>query len=101
MFIKDILFNFDIYAFQLEPVLQDLVGAFFGAGSETVRSSIEWLVLAVATYQKAQQRIYEEIQNVVGERLPIWSDHKKMPYTNAFMMEMQRWRTLVPLNLIR
>ena len=82
-------------------MLQDLVGAFFGAGSETVRASVEWLMLAAAAHQKPQQRIYEEIQNAIGDRPPIWTDLKEMPYTNAFMMEMQRWRTLIPLNLLR
>lgn len=82
-------------------MLHDLVGALFGAGSETVRASVEWLMLAVASYQKAQQRIYDEIHNIIGERPPVWTDLKEMPFTNAFMNEMQRWRTLIPMNLLR
>lgn len=75
---------------------------FFAAGSESVRQGVEWLVLTAASDQQAQDRMYREIQEVVGQdRPPIWPDHKKMPYTNAFMMEVLRWRTLVPINLLR
>lgn len=83
-------------------VLQDIVGAFFGAGSETVRSVVEWLILLVAQNQDHQRKIQAEIDDIIGRnRLSIWPDIKDMPYTNAFIMEMQRWITLVPLNLLR
>lgn len=93
--------TFFFFFFKLEAMLHDLVGALFGAGSETVRASVEWLMLGIASDQRAQQRIYEEITNTIGERPPIWTDLKEMPYTNAFMSEMQRWRTLIPMNLLR
>lgn len=86
----------------IKPVLHDMVQAFFGAGSETVRVCIEWLVLISASHQDAQRRIQAEIDDVIGsDRLPVWLDHKTMPYTEAFIMEMMRWRTIVPLNLLR
>lgn len=78
------------------------MSAFFGAGSETVRMSVEWLLLIAASDQKAQRRIQAEIEEVVGDsRMPTYQDRNKMPYAEAFIMEMMRWRTLVPINLIR
>ncbi|CAL1262528.1 unnamed protein product [Larinioides sclopetarius] len=85
-----------------KEVLQDMVGAFFGAGSETVRLSLEWLILTMATYQDVQKKVQQEIDNVIGsERMPSWDDHSKMPITEATIMELMRWRTIVPINILR
>lgn len=85
-----------------ERVLQDLVGAFFGAGSETVRLTVEWLILTAAVHQDAQRRIQREIDECVGKNQPMtWLDHKTMPFTEAFILELMRWRTIVPINVLR
>ncbi|GBM69202.1 Cytochrome P450 2U1 [Araneus ventricosus] len=85
-----------------KEVLQDMIGAFFGAGSETVRLTLEWLVLTMAAYQDVQKKVQQEIDNVIGtERMPSWDDHNKMPYTEATLMELMRWRTIVPINILR
>ncbi|KAF8792511.1 Cytochrome P450 2U1 like protein [Argiope bruennichi] len=85
-----------------KEVLEDMVGAFFGAGSETVRLTLEWLVLTTATYQDVQKKVQQEIDDVIGtERLPSWTDHSKMPYTEATIMEIMRWRTIIPINVLR
>ncbi|GFY59622.1 cytochrome P450 2U1 [Trichonephila inaurata madagascariensis] len=83
-------------------VLEDLVGTFFGAGSETVRLVVDWFMLTMAAYEDVQEKIQAEIDNVVGRnRSPNWSDHVKMPYTEATIMEIMRWRTVVPINILR
>jgi len=85
-----------------KPVLEDLAGAIFGGGSETVRQSVEWLLLLTASRQEGQRRIQSEIREVIGsDRFPEWLDQKSMPYTTAFIQEMLRWRTLIPINLLR
>jgi len=76
--------------------------AFFGAGSETVRTTTEWSLLLAAGYSKYQQRIQEEIDSVIGrDRNPSWDDRLQMPFTQAFLSEVFRWKTIVPLNLMR
>ncbi|CAL1262529.1 unnamed protein product [Larinioides sclopetarius] len=85
-----------------KEVLEDMIGTFFGAGSETVRLSVNWLVLTMAARQDIQKKVQQEIDNVIGtERLPSWDDHKKMPFTEATIMELMRWRTIVPINILR
>lgn len=85
-----------------EPVLEDMVQTFFGAGSETVRVTVEWLLLLAAQFQNEQRRVQQEIDEVIGRnQTPTWMDNKKMPYTQAFIMELNRWRTIVPINVIR
>ncbi|KAG8197710.1 hypothetical protein JTE90_001634 [Oedothorax gibbosus] len=73
-----------------------------GAGSTTVRATMEWTLLTMAEHQAVQARIQAELDEVVGrERLPNWEDHTSMPYTEAVLMEVQRWKTVVPINLLR
>ncbi|PRD33979.1 UNVERIFIED_CONTAM: Cytochrome P450 1A1 [Trichonephila clavipes] len=55
-----------------------------------------------AAYTQVQKRIQAEIDEVVGrERFPTWQDRPRMPYTEACIAELMRWRTIVPLNLLR
>ncbi|GBN61552.1 Cytochrome P450 2C1 [Araneus ventricosus] len=85
-----------------KPVLEDMSGAFFGGGSETVRVTIEWLLLSLSTYQDVQAKVQAEIDNVIGQdRSPSWNDHLQMPYVEATIMEIMRWRCAIPLNLLR
>ncbi|CAL1262532.1 unnamed protein product [Larinioides sclopetarius] len=85
-----------------KPVLEDLSGAFFGGGSETVRVTIEWMLLTLASYQDIQANVHAEIDNVIGpDRSPSWNDHLQMPYTQAVIFEILRWKTPIPLNLLR
>ncbi|GBN78955.1 hypothetical protein AVEN_85547-1 [Araneus ventricosus] len=90
------------FILQIEEVLQDMIGAFFGAGSETVRLTVDWLILTTAVHQDVQKKVQEEIDNVIGtDRLPSWDERDKMPYTEATIMELMRWRTIVPINVLR
>ncbi|XP_040069281.2 cytochrome P450 2J6 isoform X1 [Ixodes scapularis] len=75
----------------------------FGAGTNTVRASIEWNLLYCARDPEGVQRkLQQEVDNIVGrERAPEWEDRHRMPYTMAFIWEMLRWRTPTPLGLIR
>lgn len=83
-------------------MLQDLANGFFGAGSETVRLTVEWLILTVAVHQDAQRRIQREIDDAVGKsQIITWPDQKTMPFTEAFIMELMRWRTIIPINILR
>lgn len=85
-----------------KEVLEDMVGTFFGAGSETVRLTVDWLVLTMAAHPEVQKKVQSEIDNVVGrERMPSWDEHEKMPYTEAVIMELMRWRTIIPINILR
>ncbi|KFM59351.1 Cytochrome P450 18a1, partial [Stegodyphus mimosarum] len=84
------------------PVLIDVVGAFFGGGSETVRTTLDWLLLTMAGYSDVQKKVQFEIDEVISrERMPTYSDHLQMPYTEATIMELWRWRTIIPINVVR
>lgn len=89
-------------------MLSGNVRGFFSAGSDTVRTTLEWLLLLLSdpTYAHVQERMYQEISNVTKTgadiyRLPCYDDRLKAPYTMAVLHEIQRWKTIVPLNLAR
>ncbi|GBM52074.1 Cytochrome P450 2A8 [Araneus ventricosus] len=85
-----------------KEVLADLSRAFFAAGSETVRMTVDWMLLVCATYPEVQKKIHSEIDEVLGqERFPTRNDHLSMPFTEAAIAELMRWKTTVPLNIMR
>ncbi|CAL1272927.1 unnamed protein product [Larinioides sclopetarius] len=73
----------------------------FNAGSETVRTSILWFIYIMAAYPDVQKKVQKEIMEVIGsEKTPEYMDMRNMPYTHAVMLEIIRWKTIVPLNLV-
>ncbi|GBN12798.1 Cytochrome P450 18a1 [Araneus ventricosus] len=73
----------------------------FGAGSETVRTSILWFIYCMAALPDIQKKVHQEIMEVLGsDRNPEFQDLKSMPYTHAVMLEIMRWKTIIPLNLL-
>ncbi|XP_077487344.1 cytochrome P450 2J4-like [Amblyomma americanum] len=85
-------------------LLRGNVSTFFGAGSETVRSSIEWLLLMCVVKPHLQRRVQAEIDAVLedGRKLNVsWSDRNRLPYTQAFIWESMRYRPVLPLNVMR
>lgn len=83
-------------------MLRGNIPSLFGAGGSTVRTTIEWALLTMAAYPDVQKRIQAEIDDVIGhERTPFWMDHSSMPFTESVLMEIQRWKTVVPVNLVR
>ncbi|XP_035217941.1 cytochrome P450 2B9-like [Stegodyphus dumicola] len=85
-----------------EAVLADLSRAFFGAGSETVRVSVEWILLLCVAFPEVQIKIQQEIDDVIGrERFPTRADNLEMPFTEAVILEVNRWKTIAPLNPMR
>ncbi|BFZ03334.1 hypothetical protein BsWGS_06373 [Bradybaena similaris] len=74
----------------------------FGAGMETMSTSLLWCVLYMVHYPEVQEKVYLEIEKEVGVvRLPNMSDKSRLPYMNAVIMEVQRISSIVPLNLTR
>lgn len=83
-------------------LLRGNVASFFGAGSETVRAAVDWLVLTAAIYPEMQRRIQTEIAEMVGrDREVAWADRSKLPYTQAFVWEMMRFKPVNPVSLMR
>lgn len=55
-------------------------------------------MLAMVLHPEVQARAQEEIDKVVGhDRLPDFSDRENLPYVRAMILEVLRWKPVVPL----
>ncbi|XP_077536327.1 cytochrome P450 2C28-like [Haemaphysalis longicornis] len=79
------------------------VNVFIMGGTASTTNTTWWLLLLFAKHPDTiQAKIQREIDDVVGpERKPTWEDRKKMPYTHACTLEVERWKTSAPLGVPR
>lgn len=74
-----------------------LAGSMFGPGSDTTSAAISVSIMAAALYPQYQQRVWQELEAVVGkERPPTFADQDMLPLTMAWVFETFRWRPVVP-----
>ena len=72
----------------------------FLAGSETTSTTLTWAALYMVRYPGVQEKVQEELDNVVGvNRSPSMADKPNLPYTEAVIMEIQRHANIVPLGV--
>ncbi|KAG9011259.1 hypothetical protein FRB94_003267 [Tulasnella sp. JGI-2019a] len=75
-----------------------LGGSLIEGGSDTTSSYIQSLILALVANPEVQKKAHEEIDRVIGtERAPVLEDFESLPYCNAIVNEVHRWRPLAPL----
>jgi cytochrome P450 len=78
--------------------LRDEVLTLFIAGHETTAIALSWSLYLLATHPEAEQKIMEELDTVLGGRLPEMRDMPRLTYTNMVIQEAMRlyppaWQT--------
>ncbi|KAF8643331.1 hypothetical protein AX16_009060 [Volvariella volvacea WC 439] len=87
---------------EADHIIRWAAGAMYGAGGESTYATILTFILAMAWFPDVQDRIREEIDQVVGQgRLPATQDRPNMPYVNATIKEALRWKSALPLSIAR
>ncbi|KAL1836797.1 hypothetical protein VTJ49DRAFT_4639 [Mycothermus thermophilus] len=75
--------------------LSSLTGNLFGAGADTSSSTLVTFILACCAFPEPMKKAQAEIDRVVGpDRSPHWDDSPNLPYVNAFVKEVFRWRSV-------
>ncbi|KAK8232213.1 cytochrome P450 [Phyllosticta capitalensis] len=75
--------------------ISSLAGNLFGAGSDTSSSTLITFVLACCAFPDVLPAAREELDRVVGAaRSPSLDDQADLPYINAFVKEVFRWRSV-------
>ena len=84
---------------------KNIVGAMtdlFVGSIATTSSSIEWYLLYMIAYPDIQQKVQDEIENVVGNnRYPTLEDRENLPYFQATILESLRLSTTAALSAPR
>jgi len=62
---------------------------------------IQSFFMAMVLYPQVQNKAQEELDRVVGNRLPEFSDRQNLQYINAMVKESLRWQLVVPLGVYK
>lgn len=66
-------------------------------GSDTTSGALLTFVLAACCYPDAVRQAQEELDRVIGhDRSPVLEDIGSLPYCDAFVKEVMRWRPVAP-----
>ncbi|KAK1672380.1 cytochrome P450 [Colletotrichum godetiae] len=76
------------------------VGTLTLANGDTSVAILCWFVVAMLTYPRVLHKAQAMVDEVVGQdRLPVYEDREKMPYVDAMIEEVMRWRPILPAGL--
>ncbi|MFJ4469085.1 cytochrome P450 [Streptomyces sp. NPDC089424] len=78
-----------------EQEIHDQVVAILTPGSETVASTIMWLLQVLAQHPEHADRIRDEVESVTGGRPVAFEDVRKLTHTNNVVVEAMRLRPAV------
>jgi cytochrome P450 len=53
----------------------------------------------MANYPEMQNKMRQEIDSVIGERMPLQEDRNNCHYVNAFISETMRYRPILPFSV--
>lgn len=74
-----------------------MIGVLFEAGNDSTSTALRYCTMAAILCPDAVQQAQAELDAVVGSsRLPSVDDLSQMPYVNAFINEVLRWRPITP-----
>ncbi|XP_063699788.1 probable cytochrome P450 305a1 [Culicoides brevitarsis] len=80
---------------QLTMIILDI----FIAGSQTTSITIDLALMMMVVRPDIQKKVFAEILNTIGqEKLPNIGDKTVLPYTEAFLFEVQRFFHIVPVS---
>jgi cytochrome P450 len=69
-------------------------------GSVTTTSTSAYALLNLLVHHPhVYKRLQQEVDSVVGDRLPSVFDRDSMPYTNATIHELMRYSTIIPTHM--
>uniref|UniRef100_A0A8C4WM03 Unspecific monooxygenase n=1 Tax=Gopherus evgoodei TaxID=1825980 RepID=A0A8C4WM03_9SAUR len=75
------------------------VNDIFGAGFDTVATCLFWIFLYLVNNPDIQTKIQEEIDGKIRLRSPRFEDRKDLHYTEAFISEILRHTSFIPLTI--
>jgi cytochrome P450 len=75
--------------------VRDEALTFMLAGHETTANAMSWFWYLMALNPEARERMFDEVDDVLGTRRPTADDLGRLPWTTACLQESQRYYSAV------
>ncbi|TFY63043.1 hypothetical protein EVJ58_g3473 [Rhodofomes roseus] len=83
-----------------EELVKTAASSLYVGAVDSTSSAVTTFFHAMAKYPEIQKRAQEEIERAVGnDRLPLLQDRPNLPYIDAIVSEVLRWKSAVPLGM--
>ncbi|KAL4641267.1 cytochrome P450 1B1-like [Arapaima gigas] len=80
----------------VSPAINDI----FGASQDTLSTALLWIILILVRYPDIYARLQKEVDRVVDRtRLPTIEDQSRLPYVMAFIYEVMRFTSFIPVTI--
>ena len=86
----------DLEVSNIVSIIRDL----FLAGTETTGTTLRWMLLIMLYFPEVQLKCQEEIDSKIGARSPSLADRENLPYVEAVIHEVQRYRPVAPFGVV-
>ncbi|KIK52792.1 hypothetical protein GYMLUDRAFT_233260 [Collybiopsis luxurians FD-317 M1] len=84
----------------IQTVIRDIAGTIILGSVDTMTALLTNFFLAMMTHPEVQRRAQQEIDGVIAcNGFPKFSDLNSMPYIQALVLELLRWRQVVPTGI--
>jgi cytochrome P450 len=70
--------------------IRDEIVTLFLAGHETTANALSWTWYLLAQHPEVEQKLHEELDSVLHDRVPTLADLKQLPYTELVLQESMR-----------
>ncbi|XP_067277957.1 cytochrome P450 1B1 [Pseudorasbora parva] len=78
------------------PTISDI----FGASQDTLSTALQWIILLLVRHPEVQKRLQDDVDRVVDRsRLPTIADQPHLPYFTAFIYEVMRFTSFLPVTI--
>lgn len=77
--------------------LRDEIFTLLTVGHDTTANALTWCIYELAARPEVQDRALAEVQSVLRDRAPRFSDLEKMPYLRSVILESLRLHPVIPL----
>jgi len=81
-----------------QHMMSSIIDLFF-AGTETTSSTLLWAFFLLCIHPDVQEKMRQEMVDIVGTRKVELEDRHSLPYTEAVISEVHRWVSLVAFGL--
>ncbi|KAK7140596.1 hypothetical protein R3I94_013016 [Phoxinus phoxinus] len=83
-----------------KEVVPSTMSDIFGASQDTLSTALQWIILLLVRYPGVQKRLQEDVDRVVDRsRLPTIADQPHLPYFTAFIYEVMRFTSFIPVTI--